>query len=466
MAAAAAATATAAAAAAAAGTGKEFITANPLITTFHARYSDASNDPLQGEYAGLNSLTRTDAAADLPSLEAAECMKGLVDSDVENVPILVVPSWVEQEQPFGRIRAIVGAQRYRGVPGRPSSIWDSRVIGFCSECFTGAVFNVFELVAEDFMVTPAGGNDQYTDVTATLTQTLERLQKLPAGEEYLPPLLPATGDDATTIVKGRARIVQALPVRFAPLVIGQEFTRRAFFDCLAPAIVEAGLEDVLNNLCTWLKLLVTCSTADGVPTIPAIKRGFPRWGADLACFTHTNLRRLLPDVFARPDLYQRALISPLVRQAIDLAEARACEDARTNNAGIPAYIELGPACGNNNSVAMRSTTGSTITNNIGPNGSQGVEKKGNKAVFNLDYNIAFEAFQKDTRPLRHMRKNPYSYWPCRNTIPGLGRAPCMAYHLRGKCDSLCKRKADHTKHSPAVDDALLAWTLEHLEPRS
>ena len=306
----------------------------PLVT-FLARYSEASMDQLQGLYPALNSLTRTPN----PPLTAIDCLKGMVGQEVEFVPILVAPM-VEEGHPHGRIRAILGLRQYRGVLGHPSP-WDDRVFGFHTEYHPGMV-GICELTSANCELSQL--NNHSTWVPATLALTLERLHNLPDGELYLAPMaqpVPIEGQDVVvdeTIVQGRARNVQAWPGCLAHLVVDQPATRREFFERVAPAIIDAGLENELPNLCTWLKMSVIRRTNAAGPHIAAIDNPAPMINIALVEWTQTSLRRILPDAFTTRNPEQSALVNLLVRQEENATAARMREEARAVAAKAPKTI--------------------------------------------------------------------------------------------------------------------------------
>jgi hypothetical protein len=50
-----------------------------------------------------------------------------------------------------------------------------------------------------------------------------------------------------------------------------------------------------------------------------------------------------------------------------------------------------------------------------------------------------------------------------NRVPNnnTGIEMCLAYHLKGVCNSNCARHQDHREHQPSEDQAILRWCEQH-----
>ena len=300
----------------------------PLVTLAQ-RFSEASMDPLKGNVAGWNALTRPDG------LTPAECRDGIVEAAVESVPVLL-GFFKEDGHPHGRARAAVGAQRYRGIPGQVSPL-NGQVFAINTEVAHGMA-GLCCLPPENFGL--CLGNGHVTFVPTTLARTLELVQGRPADDPYIPSLAPVAGAEAdNTIIAVKARMIQALPHGLAALVVGRVFTRIELFLLLAPIIIEKQWEETLPHLCNFLKMSVITRSA-GMPHVPLIGSTPPLMEPDLAEFLNKNLRQLLPDAFAPSrNRDQTAMVNLFVRQEELATAARLREEARRTKEQAPKTVE-------------------------------------------------------------------------------------------------------------------------------
>jgi hypothetical protein len=78
-------------------------------------------------------------------------------------------------------------------------------------------------------------------------------------------------------------------------------------------------------------------------------------------------------------------------------------------------------------------------------------------VNNLQYNAAMMDGLNRRLQCKQVYEKNAGNLPLRDD----GKEMCLAWHLRGVCNTACRRSYDHTEHDQATNDRLRAWALQH-----
>ena len=94
-----------------------------------------------------------------------------------------------------------------------------------------------------------------------------------------------------------------------------------------------------------------------------------------------------------------------------------------------------------------------------PGGDEGAQS----IIRNTAYNVAFEPFRTLNIPIatirRRLRDNPNMRRPPPSPA-SLNTEMCLAFHIKGMCNTRCGKGVDHVPHTAEQDAPLLAWCTE------
>ena len=96
-------------------------------------------------------------------------------------------------------------------------------------------------------------------------------------------------------------------------------------------------------------------------------------------------------------------------------------------------------------------------------GGPGGDEAGQSIVRNGSYNAAFERFKNLNIPIstirRRLRDNPNMRRPPASPVAA-NTEMCLAFHIKGLCNTRCGKAGDHVPHTEQQDTPLLSWCEE------
>eukprot|EP00980_Cylindrotheca_fusiformis_P022301 scaffold9180_cov160-Cylindrotheca_fusiformis.AAC.1 len=109
-----------------------------------------------------------------------------------------------------------------------------------------------------------------------------------------------------------------------------------------------------------------------------------------------------------------------------------------------------------------SATGTTATGPANNPPTPSTAPPSNSRINNTNYDPRFQRFRDQNIKIATLKANLGSRTPP-VTIPNnaSGTPHCLAYHIKGMCNSICGAKADHRQLTEPETTALIAWCDTH-----